>query len=170
MPLQGGRFKGSLFRAINPVYAREPLSGEGAKLHGGRFNPKGVAALYTSLDPATAYGEANQVGRRQPCVLVTYDADIGSVFDARDEAALKAYLVTPMLLANQMWRSNMIAGRGVATQDFALRLMEDGFHGLLVPSYASGAPDPSLNLVLWRWDVEGTILTVIDDEDRLGRM
>ena len=37
------RFTGFLYRALNPVYARDPLSGRGAKLYGGRFNPKGTA-------------------------------------------------------------------------------------------------------------------------------
>ena len=55
------RFRGRLYRALNPVYAREPLSGRDAQLFGGRFNPKGVPALYTSLSILTAIKEANQV-------------------------------------------------------------------------------------------------------------
>jgi RES domain-containing protein len=43
------RYKGKLFRALNPFIAREPLSGRGAELYGGRFNPKGVPALYTAV-------------------------------------------------------------------------------------------------------------------------
>jgi RES domain-containing protein len=56
------RHDGELYRALNPIYAREPLSGRGAELYGGRFNPKGVPALYTSLSVMTALREANQVG------------------------------------------------------------------------------------------------------------
>ena len=41
------RFQGILYRALNPMRAREPLSGEGARLYGGRFNPRGTPALYT---------------------------------------------------------------------------------------------------------------------------
>ncbi|TIV07936.1 MAG: RES domain-containing protein, partial [Mesorhizobium sp.] len=82
-------YRGKLFRAINPIYAREPLSGRGAALFGGRFNPKGTPALYTSLTVITALREANQVGNLQPTTLVSYDAEIASVFDSRDEAALK---------------------------------------------------------------------------------
>ena len=58
MPLTKGRYQGPLYRALNPVYARQPLSGRGARLYGGRFNPKGVPALYTAFDPATALREA----------------------------------------------------------------------------------------------------------------
>ena len=83
-------YRGPLYRALNPIYAREPLSGRGAELYGGRFNPKGVPALYSSLTVMTALREANQAGSLQPTTLVSYDADIESVFDCRDEAALKA--------------------------------------------------------------------------------
>ena len=43
-----GSYGGKLYRSLNPVFAREPLSGEGARRHGGRFNPKGTPALYCS--------------------------------------------------------------------------------------------------------------------------
>ena len=61
------RYEGKLYRAINPIYAREPLSGRGAELYGGRFNPKGVAALYASLSIMTALREANQVACQEFC-------------------------------------------------------------------------------------------------------
>src|SRR5690606_4555103 len=54
-------WSGKLYRALNPVYAREPLSGRGAELYGGRFNPKGMPALYASTSVLTALREANQV-------------------------------------------------------------------------------------------------------------
>lgn len=54
MHLKNARYAGPLYRALNPVYAREPLSGRGAELYGCRFNAKGVAALYAALDPAGA--------------------------------------------------------------------------------------------------------------------
>ncbi len=75
------RYQGKLYRALNPIYAREPLSGRGAELYGGRFNPKGVPALYTSLAIMTALKEANQLGSLQPTTLVSYDAEIERVFD-----------------------------------------------------------------------------------------
>ncbi|WP_427832687.1 RES family NAD+ phosphorylase [Agrobacterium pusense] len=60
------KYQGKLYRALNPVYAREPLSGRGAELYGGRFNPKGMPALYTSVTVITALKEANQAGSLQP--------------------------------------------------------------------------------------------------------
>ena len=85
MPLEKGRYEGPHYRALNPVYAREQLSGRGAEFHGGRFNPKGTPTLYTALDPATALREANQVGSLQPTILVSYRASLGPIFDTRNE-------------------------------------------------------------------------------------
>ena len=138
MPLVKGRYKGPLYRALNPVYARDPLSGRGAALYGGRFNPKGVATLYTALDPVTALREANQVGDLQPTTLVSYRADLGPVFDTREAQALAAYDMTPEALADQGWRAAMLDGRKVPTQEFAKTLIKAGFAGCLVRSFAQG--------------------------------
>ena len=54
------RFRGLAYRAHNPRWSWAPTSGEGARLHGGRFNPKGVPALYLSLNTSTAILEATQ--------------------------------------------------------------------------------------------------------------
>ena len=170
MPLNDGRYVGPLYRALNPVYARDPLSGQGAAVHGGRFNARGTPALYTALDPTTALREANQVGSLQPTVLVCYGADIGPIFDTGDVEALCQYDLSPQLLADPGWRSRMLNGRPVPTQALAHRLTADGFAGLVTRSFAQGATESSLNIILWRWTGAGCVLNVVDDENRLGRM
>src|SRR5437763_13148806 len=47
------------YRSSTPKYATEDdlVSGEGSKIHGGRWNPPGIAALYMSLTPETAMAE-----------------------------------------------------------------------------------------------------------------
>ncbi|WP_054313299.1 RES family NAD+ phosphorylase [Mesorhizobium sp. 1M-11] len=163
-------YHGKLYRALNPIYAREPLSGRGAEFYGGRFNPKGVPALYASLSVMTALREANQVGNLQPTTLVSYDAEIESVFDSRDEAALLAEGMDAAALADGTWRDKMKATGEARTQAFARRLIAGGYHGLLVRSFAPGATADDLNLVLWRWsDAAPARVTLIDDENRLSR-
>lgn len=157
--------RGKLYRALNPIYAREPLSGRG-----GRFNPKGVPALYASLSVMTALREANHVGNLQPTTLVSYDAEIDDVFDGRDAEALSAQDMHAAALADGTWRDQMKASGEARTQAFARRLMDQGCNGLLVRSFAPGATRQDLNLVLWKWgDAAPHRLTLIDDEDRLSR-
>ncbi|MER9329879.1 RES domain-containing protein [Mesorhizobium sp. M0152] len=163
------QYRGKLYRALNPIYARAPLSGRGAELYGGRFNPKGTPALYTSLSVTTALREANQVGNLQPTTLVSYDAEIGQVFDSRDEQALLAESVDAGALADSSWRDQMKATGEAVTQGFARRLIGLGYHGLLVRSFALGVTADDVNLVLWTWgDGPPSRLTLIDDEGRLS--
>lgn len=164
------RYHGKLYRALNPIYAREPPSGRGAELYGGRFNPKGVPALYASLSVMTALREANQVGNLQPTTLVSYDAGIERVFDCRDNAALSAARMDPAGLAVPTWRDEMRSSGEARTQVFASRLIAAGYNGLLVNSFAPGAGADDLNLVLWKWGEEAPCrLALIDDEHRLSR-
>jgi RES domain-containing protein len=163
------RYQGRLFRALNPVYAREPLSGKGASLYGGRFNPIGTPALYCSLSVLTALREANQAGTLQPTTLVSYEADIDGIFDTRDEAALQEQGLDPEDITDASWRDRMKAAGIAPAQALARRLLERGFNALLARSFAPGSTDADLNLVLWRWgDATPTRLTLIDDEGRLS--
>ena len=170
MPLKDGRYTGPLYRALNPVSAREPLSGRGAKLYGGRFNAKGTPALYTALDPTTALREANHVGSLQRTILVSYTAYLGPMFDTRDQDGLKQYGMTEAMLADSAWRMTMLDSRSVPTQDFAFSLIADGFAGLLIRSFAKGASASDFNIVLWSWNSDGCSLDIMDNEDRLSRM
>ncbi len=160
---------GKLYRALNPVYAREPLSGRGAAHYGGRFNPKGTPALYTSLSPVTALREANQVGNLQPTTLVAYEAQIETIFDTRDVAELAAYDLDIAGLSAPTWRDEMKATGQSKTQTFAKHLINSGFHGLIVRSFAPGSGEEDLNLVLWSWSSSApSRLSLIDDEGRLS--
>ncbi|WAP66853.1 RES family NAD+ phosphorylase [Jiella pelagia] len=144
------------------------MSGQGAALYGGRFNSKGVPALYASLSVLTALREANQVGDLQPTTLVCYRAAIAMVFDTNDAAALDAAGLDEAALADPSWRDQMKATGEAKTQRFARDLIGAGYNGLLVRSFAKGAGPGDMNLVLWRWG-KGTssLLELIDDEDRL---
>ncbi|MBB4571066.1 RES family NAD+ phosphorylase [Rhizobium leucaenae] len=164
------RYEGKLYRALNPIYARQPLSGRGAELYGGRFNPKGVPALYTSLSVLAALREANQVGNLQPTTLVSYDAAFERVFDSRDGDALRAEGMDAVAIADPTWRDQVKARGEAKTQSFARRLIAAGYQGLLVRSFAPGATGDDLNLVLWTWSERASArLTLIDDENRLRR-
>jgi RES domain-containing protein len=163
-------YGGLLYRALNPRWAADPLSGEGAAIYGGRFNARGTPALYTSLSPVTAMKEAQQVGTFQPITLVACEAIVPRLFDGRDTTALEVLGITPADLAHPDWREEMRGGRMARTQAFAARLKDAGIQGLLIPSFAPGANTEDMNLVILVWNgAEGATLRVIDDENRLAR-
>ncbi|MGB3722370.1 MAG: RES family NAD+ phosphorylase [Pacificimonas sp.] len=167
--MSGVRFEGLLYRALNPLYALTPLSGEGAARYGGRFNRVGRPAIYAALHPHTAIREANQIGTLQPTTLVALKADIRPVFNARDAAALAKYHMTADALGDPDWRRRMIRRQAVPTQDLSEALIGDGFAAMIVPSFAAGAPDDASNMVLWRWKPPAKAsLTLVDDQNRLG--
>ena len=42
----------TVYRTVKSEYVDEPLATEGARLFGGRWNPKGYPLLYTTSSPA----------------------------------------------------------------------------------------------------------------------
>lgn len=164
LPDPATRYQGQLYRALNPIWARDPLSGEGAKRHGGRFNAKGRAALYTAMTIMGAVAEANQIGRPfEPVTLVSYDADLDNIFDSLNPTHLAALGISAADLAADDWRLQMMAKGTSSGQDIAEALIAAGYHGLIAPSFARGAAPDARNLVLWHWPG----LKLIDSQHRL---
>ena len=134
------RFRGTVYRAHNPQWAWTPLSGEGARRHGGRFNRRGVPALYTSLAPLTAIREAQPLGRpMQPLILCAYAVDAEPVFDALDAERLRTLGVAGTDLACPTWEADMLAGGVPESQALADRLIVAGFAGMR-PSIRPSGP------------------------------
>ena len=163
------RFQGLAWRAHDPRWSFKPLSGEGAAIHGGRFNPKGTPALYVALDPMTAVKEAAQGFARkfEPCVLCTYEIDCEDVVDLRAEADRRAAGVAEEDMACA-WFAEAAAGRDPPSWRLARKLIEGGAAGLLAPSYVNGATASDADLVLWRWS--GRLPHKVSVYDPSGRL
>ena len=147
----------------------QPLSGTGAELHGGRFNPKGVSALYLSIKPETAIKEANQAGSFQPVTLVAYDADFSKIFDATDPTKFPIHAMRHGDLGAMTWRDEMESSGEANTQKFARDLFNDGYQGMKVQSFVPNAAPGDFNMVIWVWsEILPAKLSYIDDENRLG--
>lgn len=153
------------------MWSYDPLSGNGAQKHGGRFNQPGCPALYLALDPTTAWMEAQQgfPFKPQPMTLVAYEIDCAKIADLNEE----------QLLANMGSSSQEL---GCAWEDMATQRIEPPtwrlakqlqtleVDGILVRSFAPGCTAKNQNLVLWRWsDTGSNAVKVIDDFSRLPK-
>jgi RES domain-containing protein len=163
------RFQGVCYRAHDPRWAWAPISGEGAAIHGGRFNPKGVPALYLASTVEGMYAEMGHgfVRRFEPLTVCSYDLDIEDMADlrtpsARDEAGVALTDMT------SPWLLDIADGRRPKSWDVAQRLIDEGVAGALVPSFAIGARPDQFNAVLWKWSAEPPHrVTVFDPSGRL---
>ena len=165
------KLTGFVYRAHNPRWAFAPDSGAGAALTGGRFNPVGMPALYTSLRFETAWLEAQQAFpfKAQPMTLCAYEADCGDVLDLTDSATRAAHEVEAADLACA-WKD--LATRGIKPPSWSMteRLVAGGVAGVIVPSFAKGAGAADINVVFWDWSAEPPHrVRVIDDDHRLPR-
>jgi len=146
------KYKGEAFRAHDPTWSWTPLSGAGAALKGRRFNWPGLEALYLSLSFKTAFREvsAGFAHRLTPYVLCSYDVDCEDVADLRTDAGRADHGATLEDLACA-WGDAIIARREPASWTVVRHLLDEGFAGALVPSFANSATAEDHNLVLWRW-------------------
>ena len=165
------RLKTTAYRAHDPKWSFRPLSGDGAAFHGGRFNPRGVPALYLGLTPMAAIKEASQglAFRIEPLVLCSYAVDCEAVIDLSDEAVVEGLAIRPSDLACG-WLLMASENRQPPTWALAERLIAEGHAGAIVPSFAPGATIDDRNLVLWRWGpIPPHKVTVHDPSGRLPK-
>jgi RES domain-containing protein len=92
-------------------------SGKGAEVSGGRWNPKGFAAIYTSIDPATAVLEVAVHKGFEVLDTVPHVVSRARVLDPRDVHVLDLTTVP-----NSHWLLPAIPGHG--QQKFGAQLME----------------------------------------------
>lgn len=148
------------------------MPGEGARRFGGRFNARGVKALYLSLSPLTALFENDPLGRLQPTVvLAVYQVDIEHIFDAMDPEMRKTEGVTESELSCLSWEKEMRKNKLSTSQALANRLIAAGFAGMRVRSYVRHLNPDHINLVLWDWgDEDSGQLVLLDDKLHLPKL
>lgn len=128
-------FKGRAYRHVAP--ARSPISGEGARVHGGRWNPpRSFPTLYLALDLQTVRAELRRTARRfgvppenlLPRAVYRYNLELDACLDLRDQADRAM-----VGLSNEAIRSDDLA----KCQEVAMAAHYLGFEAVLAPSATS---------------------------------
>lgn len=133
---------GTLFRfqTINFPTASDILSGAGAKVRGGRWNPPGLAAVYGSSTDTTALEECKAHDRyygvvtKGPRVLVAVEAKLIRMLDLTLADIRRALDITLKELAAEDWRKLMQARRESQSQALGRAAAAIGASGLLARS------------------------------------
>lgn len=160
-----------VYRAHNPQWSFSPLSGDGVSKNGGRFNPVGIPALYTSLTTITALSEYHQrfPGRPQPVTLCAYDIDCQDIVDLRDPDALQQRDIDTSDLSCA-WEYLLNKGITPPSWEIATMLIQANIAGIIVHSFAMKKQSNAHNLILWKWgDVLPHRVLLIDDDERLPK-
>lgn len=138
-------FNAILYRAVAPRYAssRDALSGLGAKIHGGRWNPPGeFAAVYGALDPETAMAQALAVQRHYglpvhrafPRVFLAIECRLKRVVDVTDAKVERALGVKLSGLVESDWRAANDEGTQSLSQALGHAAFAAGWEGMILPS------------------------------------
>lgn len=170
-----GPWAGTVFRFQTVAYPapRDVLSGEGARQHGGRWNPPGLSALYGSTKDATALQECKANDRyygvvtKGPRLLVAIEARLDRVLDLTKPGMRRKLGVTLAGLASEDWRMQLAAGRESVTQAVGRAVVASGGSGLLV---CSSAVPRGVNVVMFPGINSGDDLAVVEAEklEQLG--
>ena len=135
--LQGDFFRSVAFRYFHPD---DVISGEGTRLHGGRFVPIGVRAVYASLEEETALREVTSrktaLGGRSLITVgeyprMTYDLSVATTRNLDLAATLPSELANVVRLC--------LRGPGYSvSQELAGIWISEGIDSVVFPS-ATGA-------------------------------
>lgn len=160
------KYSGAAYRALHPRWSFAPLSGEGAAIHGGRFNPKGVRALYFGTTIEVAFLEATQgfAYKFSPLTMCSFEIDCDDIVDLRDDLQREAAGVRAQDMSCA-WFSAIADGKRPASWAIHEQLKGHAA-GILVPSYAPGVSPAMSNLVLWDWAATGPHAVTLHDPDR----
>jgi RES domain-containing protein len=143
---------------VRPDFARSAdiVSGEGSRIHGGRWNPPGrMRAVYgTHGDPSLALEEALALQRYYglspagalPLVVTVCEADLHSVLDLTLPAVLRALGLASADLAAEDWRKLNARRLESLTQAVGRAAHGASIEGMTVPSSAGAR---SRNIVVF---------------------
>jgi RES domain-containing protein len=167
-------FGGIVFRSVGMQHAnsRDLFSGAGAATYGGRWNPRGLEAVYASLSLQTAVREAYQnflsfgfpASSIRPRILAGAKVSLEKVLDLTDRGIRRRLGFSVKELIEEDWQAIQNAGEESWTQAIGRGAWKNGFEGLLVPS--SRDRPAGINLVAFPGDLRpGSSIEILGEED-----
>lgn len=137
-------FNGIVVRSASMRYANEFdfLSGEGAADFGGRWNQRGIPAIYASLDIDTAIQEAYYrfieyqfpLTAIRPRVIAAAEAKLSAVLDLNDSSVRRRIGFSLQYLLEEPWEEIQNSGEESWTQAIGRGCRAARLEGLIVPS------------------------------------
>lgn len=167
-------FQGDVMRSVSILHAnaKDIFSGEGAAVRGGRWNPRGIDAVYASLSVTTAVREAYQellrfgfsASTARPRTFCGAQVTLQNVLDLSEKNIRRAIGFTVSELVDEDWLAIQQEGDESWTQAIGRGAFEARFEGLLVPS-ARDRPR-GINLVVFPTNLRpGSKIDIIGKED-----
>jgi RES domain-containing protein len=161
-----GAARHTLWRAFVPRWAHLPLSGEGAARFGGRWNPVGAPTIYAAFELSTAWAEYNQSFVQHPALIAQLELTGARLADLTEDDDLALFGASSDIHRCE-WRDMVDRGLVPPTYELRERLVADGWHGVIYPSWMSPGGTCA---ALWRWNGEGAPrLEAIDPDHRLPK-
>jgi len=160
------------FQTIDFPSAKDVLSGEGARVRGGRWNQPGLATVYGSTTDTTALEECKANDRyygvetKGPRLLVAVEAQLVGVLDLTSAGVRRTLGVTLKELAAEDWRKLMQVGLESSSQALGRAAAVVGASGLLVRSAAIAR---GINVVVFPHAHRDDRLKVVEGE-KLARL
>jgi RES domain-containing protein len=137
-------YQDTAYRFVPPKFAniRDFLSGEGSRITGGRWNPKGLPVVYGSREPETAFAEVFAshryyklpIAMALPRVVAAFEFAVDTMFDLTGERILDVFGVALERIEAESWRAARDSGAESTGQAIGRAAWELGLQGLLVPS------------------------------------
>ncbi|MCI0335473.1 MAG: RES family NAD+ phosphorylase [Planctomycetes bacterium] len=167
-------FQGTVMRSVGIRHANAKgiFSGDGAAVRGGRWNPRGIKAVYASQSVITAVREAYQELLRfgfsasavRPRAFCGAEVSLQSVLDLTDKNICRAIGFTVAELVDEDWLAIQQESDESWTQAIGRGAYEAGFEGLLAPS-ARDRPG-GINLVVFPKNLRpGSRIDIIGKDD-----
>lgn len=122
---------------------KDILSGEGARLNGGRLNVRGsFPVVYGSLSEETALKETNARAKRyglvvrKPRVFVCIHLDLQRVLDLTDATTRRTLDLPLKVLREEDWEKLQDSGVEALGQALGRAAWQAGAEGVMIPSFA----------------------------------